>query len=316
MDSASCPLCKSGDSITLFEVQTEQRSFCIVQCRQCNLTRTTPFPDDDMLDTHNKPQYYGRHDSKFIPFFQNIRDRLSKRRARTYLSLIADSIKKPKILDIGCAEGRLLNSFLEYGCDCYGVEHPSYPKQRFINIERIHYFLGNLDDLDLEKNSFNIIILWHVLEHLDHPDEILKQIYDLLASDGIVVVAVPNFSSIEARIFKGAWFHLDIPWHKYHFTEESINYFIKNNNFQVIKKSTFCLEQGVYGVNQSILNFIGWPRNEMYEAIKGSILKGRALNLVAQSIISVFLLLPCVFISLITSMMKKGSVLKIVLKKS
>jgi SAM-dependent methyltransferase len=316
MDSASCPLCNSRDSSILFEVKTAHSTFYIVQCRQCNLARTFPFPGDDILNIHNKAQYYGRRESKFVPIFQNIRGRLSKSRARKYLSMIPTSIQRPKVLDIGCSEGRLLSSFLEYGCDCYGIEHTSYPERRFLNRDRIQYFYGDLENLDLEERSFDIIILWHVLEHMDNPKAVIGRAHGLLAPDGILVLAVPNFSSVEARYFKGLWFHLDIPWHKFHFSEKSLNYLIKNRHLQIIQKSTFCLEQGVYGINQSILNYMGWPRNEMYEAMKGNILKGRELNLVAQSIISAFLLLPCVFILLITSIMKKGSVLKIVLKKS
>jgi len=316
MDSSVCPLCQSKESKILFEAETIHSRFDILQCQKCGLARTFPFPGDDILHIHDTVKYYGKKENKFIPILQNIRDRLSKIRARRYLSIIPELFKRPKILDIGCAEGRLLSSFLEYGCDCYGVEHPSYPKQRFLNCDRINYFVGDLETPDLEGRSFNIIILWHVLEHLDNPDAVIKQVYERLAPDGILVVAVPNFSSIESRNFKQSWFHLDIPWHKYHFTKRSLRYLIEKNNFKIIRSTTFCLEQGLYGLLQSILNLMGWPRNELYEAMKGHILKGRALNLFIQSVISAFLIIPCVLISLITSIIKKGSVSKLVLKKN
>jgi SAM-dependent methyltransferase len=315
MDSVSCPLCHNQASSILINTETAHSKFHVIQCRQCTLARTFPIPDDDIIHIHDRIQYYGKNESKFIPIFQNIRDRLSKKRAKKYLSMIPNSIKRPKILDIGCAEGRLLNSFLKYGCDCYGVEHPSYPKRRFLNSNRIQYFVGDLEFLDLEERSFNIIILWHVLEHLNNPDSVVSRVYDLLAPDGILVLAVPNFSSIEAIIFKQLWFHLDIPWHKYHFTKRSLRYLTEKNHFEIIKSTTFCFEQGVYGILQSILNSMGWPRNELYEAIKGNISNNRILTLIIQSLISLFILIPCFIISFLTSISGKGSILGLVLKK-
>lgn len=316
MDSALCPLCHCKDLRILFRAETVHSIFCIIQCRQCNLARTYPFPDDDVLHVHDTFCYYGKNESKFIPVLQYIRDRLSKIRARRYLSMISTSIQSPRILDIGCADGRLLNSFLEYGCDCYGVEHLFYPKNRFLNSDRIKYFVGDLESLDLKERSFDIIILWHVLEHMDNPDAVINRVFDLLSPNGLFVLAVPNFSGMDAKIFKQLWFHLNIPWHKYHFTEKFLHCLVEKNSFQIVKSTTFCLEQGIYGIIQSILNFMRWPKNELYEAMKGIFLRGRLLPLLFQSIIAVILLMPCTLICLIASMRQEGSVLKLILRKN
>lgn len=315
MDFGSCPLCHSQDSTVLFDAETKHLKFFIVQCRKCNLARTFPVPDDDILNIHSKSQYYGEKESKFIPVLQRIRERLSKIRARKYLSMLPGSINRPRILDIGCAEGRLLSSFLEYHCECYGVEHPSYPGKRFLNPDKIKYLVGDLESLDLEDGSFHIIILWHVLEHVDKPDEVIKKVYDLLALDGIFILAVPNFSSLEAKVFRHSWFHLDIPWHKYHFTKKSLRYLTEKNNFQEIKSTTFCIEQSVYGLLQSVLNIMGWPRNELYEAMKGSFRLNRALLLFLQSVIGVSILVPCFMFSFLTSITGDESVLSLILQK-
>lgn len=315
MDSGSCPLCHSQDSTVLFDAETEHSKFYIVQCGQCNLVRTLPFPNDNVLNIHSKSQYYGEKESKFLPVLQVIRDRLSKIRAKKYLSMLKESVKRPRILDIGCAEGRLLNSFLEYECECYGVEHPSYPKKRFLNPDKIKYLVGDLESLDLKKRSFDIIILWHVLEHMDNPDAVISRVYDLLAPNGILILAVPNFSSIEAKAFKHFWFHLDVPWHKYHFTKKSLHYLIGKNHFEEIKSTTFCIEQGVYGLLQSGLNKVGWPKNELYEALKGNFHFNSALSLIIQISFGISILAPCFMISFLTSGMGNGSVLSLMLRK-
>jgi SAM-dependent methyltransferase len=237
-------------------------------------------------------------------------------RAKRYLSLIQRSIRRPRILDIGCAEGRLLKSFLEYGCDCYGIEHDSYPHERFIDSASINYFLGDVNSIELEQGTFDIIIIWHVLEHLDNPCDIIKRIYDLLAPEGIVIIAVPNFSSIEAGISKDHWFHLDVPWHKYHFTKKFLQYIILKNNLEILSSTTICIEQGPYGLLQSLLNAAGFKKNSLYEALKGNYFCCRSLSLISQLCIAVLFFIPCFIVSYLLSVAGKGSSIKLVLRKN
>ena len=111
------------------------------------------------------------------------------------------------------------------------------------------------------------------------------------------------------------WFHLDIPWHKYHFSERSIKYLVRKNNYKIISMRTRCLEQGPYGLIQSMLNAMGWPHNEFYEALKGSRTPGRTVHLLIQSQILLISLIPAFFTILLDSYGSRGSVLKLILKK-
>jgi 2-polyprenyl-3-methyl-5-hydroxy-6-metoxy-1,4-benzoquinol methylase len=310
-----CPLCACQGSKRLFTTVYNQSTFDIRQCNQCNLARTVSLDGITCTDIYDSQQYYGSGKNKFIPFLQNIRSRLSRMRAKRYLSLIPKSIKHPRVLDIGCAEGRLLQSFLEYGCDCYGIEHKSYPCERFLDIDRITYLSGDVDSIELEKGNFDIIVLWHVLEHMDNPDNVIKRIYELLSPEGIVIIAVPNFSCSEAVIFKEYWFHLDIPWHKYHFSKKSLQYLFSNNYLKILSTTTFCLEQGPYGLLQSVLNLTGFKKNSLYEAVKGNYFNCSSLSLLSQLYLAITLLLPCFFISYLNSKTEKGSSYKLVLKK-
>jgi 2-polyprenyl-3-methyl-5-hydroxy-6-metoxy-1,4-benzoquinol methylase len=314
MTLLSCPHCAGQDLKILFKAEAFRSTFSILYCLQCGLVSTYPFPDENILHDLYTIQYYGKTKNKFLPFLQNIRDHFSKRRAKRYLSMISDS--NPKVLDIGCAEGRLLNSFFECGCDCCGVEHSSYPKERFINRDRIKYFIGDINSIAFGESRFNIIILWHVLEHMNNPQSVIQKVSDLLSHDGIIIIAVPNFSGVESRMFRQSWFHLDVPWHKYHFTEKFIRDLFEKNDLQRVKATTFCLEQGVFGFLQSLLNSMGWKKNELYEAMKGSLSKTRIIYLAIQAIIFILLFMPSLLISLLTSINGNGSVLMFVLKKN
>jgi hypothetical protein len=150
---------------------------------------------------------------------------------------------------------------------------------------------------------------------MDDPQLIMSRLYKLLAPNGAMIMAIPNFSSMEARRFKQFWFHLDIPWHKYHFNERSIRYLIGKNHLRVIRTSTLCFEQGPYGLLQSILNAMGWPKNEFYEALKGNLTHGRAMHLTVQFLTVIFLLIPVSSVSILTSNKGMGPVIKLILKK-
>gem|GEM_PF-3098801 len=119
-----CPLCHGLEAKVLFSSKTAFSEFFLVQCQICGLTRTSPFPDDEILRMYDIYSYYGKDVNKFSPHVQRTRNFIMRVRAKRYLSLIPVSTQTPKILDVGCAEGRLLQSFLEYGCQCWGIEHP------------------------------------------------------------------------------------------------------------------------------------------------------------------------------------------------
>lgn len=310
-----CPLCNTKRRRILFPTDTDRSEFFIVQCTRCGLAQTSPLPTDQDLSIHNFTEYYGKTANKFVPVMQKIRDRLMNIRASYYLSLLRGTGHMPRVLDIGCAEGRLLKSLMENGCQCWGVEHKNYPESRFLCSDRISYLKGGLEGAELQEKSFDLIFMWHVLEHLDNPHDIIGRAYNLLAENGLLVIAVPNFSSTEAGLFKQSWFHLDIPWHKYHFTEKAMKYLAAKNNFVIKKSTTFCIEQNVFGIIQSILNSMKWPRNELYEAIKGNFKIHRAFPLFVQGIIGVSMFIPCLLISFFESKKKNGSVLKIIFKK-
>jgi len=314
-DFGPCPVCGGLKAEELFSAPTAISEFRIVQCEICGLARTFPLFSDVSLHAQDIVTYYGRGVTKFIPIVQKFRDEIARLRAKHYLSFIEDSVRSPKILDIGCAEGRLLSVFLRYGCRCWGIEHPSYPAQRFLNRDRIIYVQGELEDAELPEGGFDLIFLWHTLEHMDEPQLIMNRLYELLAPKGAIIVAVPNFSSIEARRFKRFWFHLDIPWHKYHFNQKSLEYLIRKNNLRISRMSTYCFEQGPFGLVQSILNALGWPHNEFYEALKGSRDYRRSIHLVMQFFIVLFLVIPVFFVNLVTSNKTRGPVLKLIIKK-
>ena len=92
----------------------------------------------------------------------------------------------------------------------------------------------------LPDNAFDLVILWHALEHLPDPSGALCAIRGLLRDGGRLVVAVPNLASWQARLLKARWFHLDVPRHLWHFTPETLEHLLRVTGFQVVARS-YCL---------------------------------------------------------------------------
>jgi hypothetical protein len=109
------------------------------------------------------------------------------------------------------------------------------------------------------------VVLWHVLEHVANPKNMLQEIARILKPGGRLVVAVPNFSSWQARWARAAWFHLDLPRHLFHFPAPALCKLIGECGLDCVSESHFSLRQNPFGWIQSAMNKTGvWPRNALY----------------------------------------------------
>jgi SAM-dependent methyltransferase len=312
--SGPCPLCGGVSARTLFAVSRGHPRFEIDQCGRCQLAWTRPASGEAWEKTGDFSDYYGAGKSKFLRPLQTIRDAAMRSRARRYLSFLTP-FDEIWVLDWGCAEGRLLKAFLRYGCRCFGVEHPDYPEERFFNPDQITYIKGEAALETLPLNRFDLIFLWHVIEHVQEPMALMRRLLALLSEDGLLVMAVPNFAGREACAFKENWFHLDVPYHRFHFSKPALRRLVTDADLQVARSSEFCLEQGPYGLIQSTLNAMGWRFNECYEALKGNLNPRRIPLLACQVAIGLFLAIPALVLSVLHAKEGRGAVLKMTFTK-
>jgi Methyltransferase domain len=208
-----------------------------------------------------------------------------------------------------------LNAFLRYGCRCVGVEHPDYPEERLLNPDQITYLRSDATLETLPLNRFDLIFLWHAIEHVQNPMALMRRLRGLLSENGLMIMAAPNFGSSEAFAFKENWFHLDVPYHRFHFSESALRGLATSAGLRVTRSSEFCLEQGPYGLIQSTLNAMGWRFNECYEALKGNLNPRRIPQLGCQLVIGLFLAIPGLLLAALQAKEGKGAVLKMILRK-
>tara|TARA_B100001971_G_C17757317_1_gene318470 strand:- start:19 stop:390 length:372 start_codon:yes stop_codon:yes gene_type:complete len=114
----------------------------------------------------------------------------------------------------------MLSAMRALGWQVVGSEISVSKARSATEANQVAVFVGELDALH-SSAQFDFIILFQVLEHVSEPFTVLRRCADLLSSGGAIVVAVPNFSSWQARLFGKSWLHLDVPRHQYHFSPKT-----------------------------------------------------------------------------------------------
>jgi SAM-dependent methyltransferase len=142
---------------------------------------------------------------------------------------------KGNLLDVGCGLGVYLTTVRDLGWRVRGVEIGTAAAQYAREHYGLDVFSGSFDEADLPANHFDVVTLWHVLEHFPSPAVALSGIRDLLTADGLLILGLPNFASLDRMIFKENWNGYEIPLHLYHFTPISIERLLEKNGYRMLK---------------------------------------------------------------------------------
>lgn len=263
-----CDNCGSREHDPLFLNQDyiSGEAFAVVQCRQCGLARTACALGPEQLQAYYGPTYYGSEARRFHPWIESAIAWFRDRRAREVMRLRSTP---GRVLDIGCGRGLMLAELKRRGWQCAGTE----PSQELAHAIRRDSGIevkteASLLDCNFDAGSFDVVTLWHVLEHLPAPVRTLREIRRILKPGGVVIVEVPNLDSWQARFGGGAWFHLDTPRHLYHFSRRSLQTILEQAGFILFRAGTFSPEYGPYGMWQTLLNRLTKESNVLYSLLK------------------------------------------------
>jgi 2-polyprenyl-3-methyl-5-hydroxy-6-metoxy-1,4-benzoquinol methylase len=144
-------------------------------------------------------------------------------------------IGKGRLLEIGCGNGGYLSFMKKLGWNVKGIEMD----KEAVKIAREHYGIdvieGDAETFDFGKNSFDAIVMFHVIEHLYNPLKMIKKCYEALSEGGIIFITTPNTSSFGHKIFKGNWIGLDPPRHIFIFSRHSLQILFERAGFKISK---------------------------------------------------------------------------------
>jgi SAM-dependent methyltransferase len=243
----------------------------IVSCRGCGLGRFDPMPDDETIQSFYPEGYYGeqgqgeqgqgRPGTKFRPLIE----RLVRAVAARHIAFLSRGLPEgAAILDVGCGRGVLFGSLADRGFRVFGVE-VNERAVRGCDPRAEVRIATRLSEAQFDADSFDEVVIWHVLEHMADPFDAIAECHRILKPGGRLIVAVPNFESWQARWSGPDWFHLDPPRHLYHFPASALVRLLEGAGFQVASAHHFSLRQNPFGWIQSALNrFSSQPAGSLY----------------------------------------------------
>ena len=165
------------------------------------------------------------------------------------------AVEPGRMLEIGCASGAYMQLMTDRGWDVQGLE-PSSTAAEFSRARGFEVLNSDLESASLPAESFDMIVGWMVLEHLHNPVECLRKMHDWLRPDGWLVFSVPNAGSYELRLFRDAWFALQLPTHLFHYDRRTIE--------TVLARSGWRLDRVFFQRNNSNLAFsLGYRFRDM-----------------------------------------------------
>ncbi len=230
-----CPICKSNEIAESLQVKDFFQSreiFGIYKCKYCGFHFTNPRPNEQSIGSYYKSENYYSHSNSNSGLIAKIYQKVRNYTLEKKYKLVSSYSAKGNILDIGCATGQFLNQFMQKGWACQGIE-PDDSAREFAKTQYgLEVQKSNLNHLP--GNHFNVITMWHVLEHVHDLQEYLKQLRRLIKKDGVVFIALPNIQSYDANHYKEYWAGLDVPRHLYHFGRENVEQLFNQSGFQLL----------------------------------------------------------------------------------
>lgn len=231
-----CPLCKSGLFLNFKEIvdhAVSKETFIICKCQNCSLLFTNPRPKEEKIGPYyDFPEYYS-HEKNNKNLTQLIYNKVRNYAVLQKVKLISELKEPCKLLDYGCGTGEFLQAAQLKGWTIKGIEPTEKARNQANQILDGKVF-ANIELLE-DKKKFDIITLFHVLEHIHTLRKTTKKIIKHLKSDGYILIAVPNPTSFDALKYRENWAGWDVPRHLYHFNETAITNFEQIFDLELVR---------------------------------------------------------------------------------
>ena len=237
-----CPVC-DGKAFSPFLTCTDffvsGEKFQLKQCFSCGFKITENIEDEDNIGRYYQSENYISHSNTSKGVVNSVYHTVRKYMLGRKRNLVekASSLRTGQILDVGTGTGFFLNEMKENGWQVTGTEKSNeardFAKKEF-----------NLDNLSSEKlfelkdNSFHVITLWHVLEHIHLLNKNMETFHRLLKGNGKLIIAVPNHASADAKHYKEFWAAYDVPRHIWHFAPKQMKMLGEKHGFKLNRLHT------------------------------------------------------------------------------
>ncbi|HUK89744.1 MAG TPA: class I SAM-dependent methyltransferase [Blastocatellia bacterium] len=245
-----CDLCGEPSARELYNATDRlgksEAPFTIAACNGCGVLRTLPEMTDEELAQFYPSDYWGNQvepDDAWI--------RSSQRDKGKFLR--ASGLGSGRILDVGCGSGWFLRVLDSNAWDRFGIENGREAKaiaEQALGRDRV--FPDWPPAPHFSQGYFDVVTFWSALEHMNQPRASLEAARRIIKPGGTLIVQLPNAGGYQARVFKGNWFALDAPRHRYHFSLEALNRLMKETGFETYRATQLSSAHNAHALRQSL----------------------------------------------------------------
>ena len=260
----ACPACggplAAWRSVPSAELALGPARYELHRCQRCGTAVTVGEHPPELHDTGAYRPGAPRLAGAVAPLLRSF----DRRRLRMLGALVPPPAS---VLDAGAGRGRFVAGALAAGYQARGIE----PSRRGVAaaaalgapVEQV-----TIEAAIVDPGSLDAVTLWHVLEHLDDPGAALAAVATWLRADGVLLVGVPNLSSLQARVGGERWYHLDAPRHRVHFTPAGIEALLLAHGFTPVRTHHLLAEHNPFGMWQSLVSHFTTRPSYLYNLLK------------------------------------------------
>ena len=253
-----CPGCGEPGVRTLFHARdrlyaTTDKSFLVVECKNCRLIRLEPRPALRELKKYYPPEYWYAPESDTASRLEEVYRRFVLRDHINFVvRALNGSTEKGLVLDVGCGGGLFLRMMHERGVPVLGLDTSEAAAKSAWERNGVAVVCGDLSKSPIERESCAAVTMFHVVEHLHDPVGYLRTARDLLMPGGRLIVQVPNASCWQFLMFGERWNGVDVPRHLVNYRQRDLEHLLDYCGLEVVRRKHFSLRDNPAGFASSI----------------------------------------------------------------
>lgn len=277
---SNCPVCYNSHIhkvLTVKDHSVSNEDFEIWECKKCTFRFTQNIPAVADIAPYYQSSAYISHSDTSKGFINRLYHivRGFTLKSKKNIAEKYSGINKGSLLDIGAGTGAFVHTMQDAGWNVTGIEPDDAARKNALDIRNVK--LKPADELTLlPAGSFNVITLWHVLEHVHDLHTYMETFRKLLAAKGTLIIALPNYTCYDAHVYAGAWAAYDVPRHLWHFSPGSFDTLAAHHGFSVIHKKPMWFDS--YYISLLSEKYLSGKSNTVKAFITGSVSNMKAFT--------------------------------------
>ncbi len=216
--------------LTVKDFTVSQETFGLYRDDKLDMLITFPKPDSADLPKYYQSENYISHTDRRSNWFELVYQFIKSIALKNKVKYIEKHHpKKGKLLDIGAGTGDFLKQIQKSGWDVFGIE----PSDQARSLAHKKGIVLERETTNMQSQSYDVITMWHVLEHVEDLDFQITELKRLLKPNGTLFIAVPNYRSFDAKYYRRFWAGFDVPRHLWHFSKKSIKILFGKKDFEI-----------------------------------------------------------------------------------